>query len=130
MLNKYTKIDMDDFTGIISILILLVLVDSIYLYFTKDIFGALIVKIQRVSSPIRYVGAGIVYVLLAIALWIFIVKKQRPLWEAALLGACIYGVFDFTNYAMLKNYDLNVAMMDTAWGAVLLTIATYIIRKF
>ena len=110
------------------ILLILVALDSIYIYFTKSIFGQLIAKIQRTALDVRVLGAVIVYLLLAIGLYLFILEPRRPLWYAAILGLVIYGVFDFTNYAILKNYDLSVALMDTVWGATLMTLTTYIVR--
>ena len=49
--------------------------------------------------------------------------------EAGLLGLVIYGTFDFTNYAMFKNYDLMVAVMDMVWGSILFMATTYIFQK-
>jgi len=39
--------------------------------------------------------------------------------EAALLGFLTYGIYDFTNLATIKNYDINIAIVDTIWGGVL-----------
>lgn len=32
------------------------------------------------------------------------------------LGLLAYGTYDMTNLATLKNYQLSVALIDTAWG--------------
>jgi len=63
---------------------------------------------------------------LAIALYWFILKGRRPIWEAGLLGLATYAVFEFTNYAMFKNYDLKIAIMDSVWGATLFMLTTLI----
>jgi uncharacterized membrane protein len=34
------------------------------------------------------------------------------------LGLLAYGTYDMTNLATLKNYQLSVALIDTAWGGV------------
>ena len=111
---------------IFKIFILLILVDSVYLYFTQKMFGEMVVRIQRVAMQVRWWSAAVVYVFAAVLLYWFIIKNRRPLWEATLLGLAIYGVYDFTNYAILKNYDLHIAIMDTVWGATLFTLATWI----
>lgn len=36
--------------------------------------------------------------------------------QGSLLGASMYGVYDFTNYATLKNYSLEMTLADWAWG--------------
>ena len=107
----------------------MLLLDSVYLYFTKSIFGELVAKIQRTAMQLRIEGAIIVYLLLAIGLYYFIVKPGLSAWEAGLLGLVIYGTFDFTNYAMLKNYDLKIAIMDTVWGSLLFALTTLILGK-
>lgn len=117
------------FPTILTILMIMLLLDSVYLYFTKSIFGELVAKIQRTAMQLRIEGAIIVYLLLAIGLYYFIVKPGLSAWEAGLLGLVIYGTFDFTNYAMLKNYDLKTAIMDTVWGSLLFALTTLIVGK-
>ena len=117
------------FPTILTILVIMLLLDSVYLYFTKSIFGELVAKIQRTAMQLRIEGAIIVYILLAIGLYYFIVKPGLSAWEAGLLGLVIYGTFDFTNYAMLKNYDLKIAIMDTVWGSLLFALTTLILGK-
>ena len=103
-------------------------IDSVYLFLTKAIFGEMVAKIQRTAIQFRLEGAIIVYLLLAVALYYFIVKPGLSVWEAGLLGLVIYGTFDFTNYAMFKNYDLKTAIMDTVWGSILFALTTLIVQ--
>ena len=114
---------------ILLIMVIMFLLDSVYLYFTKSIFGELVAKIQRTAMQLRIEGAIIVYILLALGLYYFIVKPGLSAWEAGLLGLVIYGTFDFTNYAMFKNYDLKTAIMDTVWGSLLFALTTLIVGK-
>jgi uncharacterized membrane protein len=113
----------------LTILVIMLLLDSVYLYLTKSMFGELVAKIQRTAMQFRIEGAIIVYILLALGLYYFIVKPGLSAWEAGLLGLVIYGTFDFTNYAMLKNYDLKIAIMDTVWGSLLFALTTLILGK-
>jgi uncharacterized membrane protein len=112
------------------ILVVMLMLDSIYLYFTKSIFGQLVAKIQRTALELKMIALPVVYILLAVGLYVFVVEPGKSLWHAALLGLVIYGVFDFTNYAMFKKYDLNVALMDMMWGSTLMVLTTYIVRLF
>ena len=109
-------------TTFLTILVVMLLLDSVYLFFTKNIFGEVVAKIQRTAMQLRLEGAVIVYLLLALGFYYFIVKPGRSAWEAGLLGLIIYGTFDFTNYAMFKNYDLMTAIMDTVWGSILFAL--------
>jgi uncharacterized membrane protein len=113
---------------IFTILFVMLALDSVYLYLTKSMYGQLVAKIQRTALELKWVGAIIVYALLVIGLYVFIIEPGKPLWQAALLGLVIYGVFDFTNYAMFKKYDLSIALMDMMWGSILFTSTTYIVR--
>jgi uncharacterized membrane protein len=113
---------------LLLILFVMLALDSVYLYFTKSIFGQMVAKIQRTALEFKMVGAVVVYLLLAIGLYVFVIEPQKSLWHAALLGLVIYGVYDFTSYAILKKYDLNVAIMDMVWGSVLMTATTYVFR--
>jgi len=92
-------------------------------------FGELVAKIQRTAMQLRIEGAIVVYILLALGLYYFIVKPGLSAWQAGLLGLVIYGTFDYTNYAMFKNYDLKIAIMDTMWGSLLFALTTLILRE-
>ncbi len=113
----------------IKVLIILVIVDAVYLYIIGGWAQTMVVKIQRLYSPINYVAAAVVYVLLALGLTYFIVEPKKTVFEAALLGLVVYGVFDFTNMAMFKHYDMRFALIDTAWGATLATITAYLAKS-
>ncbi|MCM2395958.1 DUF2177 family protein [Rhizobium sp. S95] len=43
--------------------------------------------------------------------------------NGALLGLVAYGTYDATNLATLKNWTLNVSVVDVLWGAILTAIA-------
>lgn len=114
---------------ILLITIIMLVLDALYLTATRGVFGAVVAKIQRVAMQIRIEGAIVVYVLLVLGLYKFIISERRPVKDAAILGLVIYGVFDFTNYTMFKNYDLTTALMDTAWGTTLMALTTYLVYQ-
>ena len=100
-------------TTFIKVILILVIVDAVYLYFVGSWAQTMVVKIQRVYSPVRYTSAAIVYLLLAAGLSYFIVEPKKNLWEAAVFGLVVYGVFDFTNititfYSFLFFYYLSL----------------------
>jgi uncharacterized membrane protein len=114
---------------LLLIALIMLLLDAMYLTATRSIFGAVVAKIQRVAMLFRLEGAVIVYALLVFGLYKFIISERRPVKDAAILGLVIYGVFDFTNYAMFKNYDMATALMDTAWGSILMALTTYLVYQ-
>ena len=124
MLNVYSM-----WKTFLLIALIMLLLDAMYLAATRSIFGAVVAKIQRVAMQFRLEGAVIVYALLVFGLYKFIISERRPVKDAAILGLVIYGVFDFTNYAIFKNYDMATALMDTAWGSTLMALTTYLVYQ-
>jgi uncharacterized membrane protein len=114
---------------LLLIALIMLLLDAIYLTATRSIFGAVVAKIQRVAMQFRLEGAVVVYALLVFGLYKFIISERRQVKDAAILGLVIYGVFDFTNYAIFKNYDMATALMDTAWGSTLMALTTYLVYQ-
>jgi uncharacterized membrane protein len=41
----------------------------------------------------------------------------------------MYGVYNFVNYAVLNDYLLSSALIDTIWGSILYMITLYVYRK-
>ena len=113
--------------------ILLVLVDSIYLYFVgKPVFDKTVAAIQNSSLVVNIAPAVFTYILMAILLNYFIISVNKSAFDAFILGFCTYGIFDFTNMAIFKKYNLRTAITDTLWGAILfftVTSITYYVKK-
>jgi uncharacterized membrane protein len=117
---------MFDFTILISS-ICFILIDSIYLNLIKGYFSKQIATVQGSEPKINYVGAALCYLFLIIGLNYFIIKPNKSVKEAFLLGIVIYGVFETTNYALFKKWNIFTVILDTVWGGVLFAITTYIV---
>ena len=90
-----------------------------------------IARIQEGKIQPVYWAAAIVYVLLAVGIVYFVLPKVGPgtsflnvFLAGALMGLIIYGVYDMTNYATLKDFPVNLAFADMAWGATVTGLAT------
>ena len=80
------------------------------------------------SANPRLVAAAIAYALLATALCVFVVRPDqrwpRAFVRGALLGLCLYGVFDFTNKGIFGDlYPWDLLATDLAWGSLALGTA-------
>ncbi|MDF1678808.1 MAG: DUF2177 family protein [Legionellaceae bacterium] len=69
-------------------------------------------------------AAAMVYVLFAISLLFFIFPLAKDniihaLGYGALLGCIIYGVYDFTLIAIMKDWPIKMGLIDWAWGTFL-----------
>lgn len=111
--------------------IILVILDSIYLNLIKGHFSALIKNIQGTPLVLNmwsYVSIAVCYIFLITGLNYFIIKPNRSIQDAFLLGLVIYGVYETTNYALFKDWTLFTVIVDTLWGGILFALTTYIVR--
>lgn len=116
---------------ILEIFILAVIllgIDMIYLKLSSNHFKTQVRKIQSSELKLNYKYAIMSYVLLVLGLYYFIIVKDNNAFEAGLLGLVIYGVFDGTNGAILKDWDLKTVLIDTPWGGILFALTTIIYR--
>jgi uncharacterized membrane protein len=105
-------------------------IDSVYLSnIGGPMFDNMVKKIQKDDMKLNIYGAIGAYILMILALYKFIIVERKPPTDAFILGVCIYGVFDFTNYAIFKNYSLIVGLLDLLWGGILYYIVTWITYK-
>lgn len=82
-------------------------------------------RIQGQPLQMRYGSAAFVYILLA-----YMLLQTKSAKEAFFYGAAIYGVYDFTNHALLDQYDWKFAIADTLWGGVLFVLARHLLKAF
>lgn len=101
--------------------------DSVYLGLVKDNWRKMVSNIQGAQMNLRMFPAIGVYILMSFALYYFIIVPRRSVYDAALLGLVIYGVFDFTNMALFKNYSLLLALTDTLWGSALFAMCAFVV---
>lgn len=73
-----------------------------------------------------YVIGCVVFVVLPALSW------QRAAKLGALLGLMAYGTYDLTNWATLRDWSVQVSLMDWAWGTVATAVAStvgYLVAK-
>ena len=107
--------------------IILVAIEAVYLRLMLPYFNSQIKKIQGKEITPRPYSVVIVYIIIITGLYYFIIGPNKSYKDGAFFGLAVYGVFDFTNHAILDNYSLPLAMMDTIWGMVLCGTTTFII---
>ena len=115
------------------------ILDGIWITMNQKMYAALYTRVQC-GKPMRIKldSAIIAYVFLVTIMIVFLpplVKNtDRSLLAsfktAGLMGACIYGIYNFTNLATLTDYSLKAAMIDTLWGMTLFTIVGWLIAHY
>ena len=109
--------------------IVLTLIDFIYLNLIGGYFKNQVKKVQGTPLSVNYLGAAVCYVFLVVGLYYFIIKPHKSTSDAFLFGLVIYGVYETTNYALLKNWSIFTVFIDTLWGGLLFALTTIIINK-
>ena len=108
--------------------ILLISIDFVYLNSVKGYFSKQIQNVQGSPLVINYLGAALCYLFLVVGLNYFIIKPKKSVSDAFLLGIVIYGVYETTSYALLKNWSILTVIMDTLWGGLLFASTTYMVN--
>jgi uncharacterized membrane protein len=89
-------------------------------------YGNAIKKIQ--GSPMKLnVGYAIAsYVFLCLGMYLFLLRDLdiRKNWgpqimKAFLFGLIVYGVYETTNAAIIKDWTIDLVLVDTLWGGIL-----------
>ena len=120
-MNKFSII-----YDILLISIILVVIDTGYLYSMKKFFNNQIKLVQGTDIQMNIYAAMLCYIVLVYGLYYFIIRNHRSPWDAFLFGLTIYGVYETTTYAILKNWHIKTVMIDTLWGGVLMAAVTWL----
>jgi len=111
------------------VLVIFITIDlPMILYINNNMYEKTFKKINKRGKipPNRiYVSAIFIYLLLAFALYYFSVRQDNVT-NAAIIGLIIYGVYNLTNHATIKKYELKQTLIDMAWGTFLCTIVAYL----
>ena len=94
----------------------------------KNYFNNQVQRIQGSPIKINYLGTALCYIFLIIGINYFIIKPHKSVNDAFLLGIIIYGVYETTSYALLKNWSIITVIIDTLWGGLLFATTTYLVN--
>jgi uncharacterized membrane protein len=118
---------MFDFLMLVSAIVFIT-TDFVYLNVIKDYFLNQIKLVQGSEPKVNYLGVALCYIFLIAGINYFIIKPRKSVNDAFLLGIVIYGVYETTNYALLKNWSIITVIIDTLWGGLLFAFTTYIVN--
>jgi uncharacterized membrane protein len=111
---------------ILIITIIIAILDGIFLYMNRSLFINQIIQVQAAPIKVDYFSAILCYILLIYGLYYFIIKDNKPVYDAFLLGIIVYGIYETTTKSLLKDWNYNTVIIDTLWGGVLFGLTTYI----
>ena len=91
--------------------------------FSRHIGPLMLENIRLVPAAAFYLAyvAGLLYLVSLPAL-----RTGAPvLIPAAILGAVAYGTYEFTSYAIMKDWHWQMVATDTLWGTVLTALSAW-----
>ena len=110
----------------ITLSLIMILLDGIYLYNIKDIANRQIMLVQNAPINIKILSTIICYIFLIFGLNYFIINENKTVYDAFILGVVIYAVYETTSYSLFDKWSGSFALMDTIWGGVLFFMTTKI----
>lgn len=119
------------------ILLSLLVFDALWIMLNLNRYKEMILKIQGKALQINVFGVVIAYIFIYILLVLSIklhINKKSSIMDCVkycgIIGLCVYGIYNFTNYALYKNFSISIAIADTIWGGVLFTLVAMIYKWF
>lgn len=128
-MNKFVN----NIKGTITLLVLDLL--WIYLYMGKQ-YTHQIQQIQKSEMKVNPYLALLSYILMVIGLNMFVLPNIRKDHEfedtlkyGFTYGIILYGVYDFTAGAVLKDWNLRLSIIDILWGGFVYFVSSYVGSK-
>ncbi len=118
------------------VLLLFLVIDLIWLGvlmtgFYKGELGAAARLRGEALAPI-WGAALLVYLLIPLGIVVFVVPQVAAGQSAALglawgalYGLILYGVYDLTNYSLLRDWSLRLTLVDIGWGCFICAVTSY-----
>jgi uncharacterized membrane protein len=121
----------------LSLVPIVIIIDYLWLArimgdFYRSGLNSLVRKQGTALDPILW-AALMVYICIPLGIVLFVLPhvSQDNLVVSSLswgflFGVVLYGVYDMTNYSLLKEWPLKVAIVDILWGGTLCAISSCI----
>ena len=112
----------------------MLILDFIWLtMFMSKRYKVMIKDIQGEELKVNMVYAAFAYLLMIIGQQVYIKplikSKKDVLIYGGLFGLIVFGVYDLTAGAVIKKWDLNLAIIDILWGVFLFTVSSLPLLK-
>lgn len=107
----------------------MLILDFIWLtMFMSKRYKVMIKDIQGEELKVKMIYAALVYLLMIIGQQVYvkplIKSKKDVLIYGGLFGLIVFGIYDLTAGAVIKKWDLKLAIIDILWGVFLFTVSS------
>jgi uncharacterized membrane protein len=91
--------------------------------FTRYIGASMVEPIRALPALLFYAAyvAGLLY----LVSWPALKAGAPVLLPAAIIGAMAYGTYEFTSYAIMRDWNVQMVITDFAWGTVLTAFSAW-----
>lgn len=135
-------------TDLIVLALIVLALDAVFLTLFKDFFARQVMLVQGTAMQVNIPSAAVCYILMVVGLYYFVLRHiivpnatstaasiqtmriGDGIKTAFFLGILVYGVYETTTLAILKNWTPTTALIDTTWGGTLFALSTYIFYKY
>jgi uncharacterized membrane protein len=135
-------------TDLVVLAIIILALDAVFLYTISDMFSRQIMLVQGTALKVNIPSAAICYVLIVLGLYYFVLRHiivpnassaaaaiqnmrlRDGMIAAFFLGVFVYGVYETTTLALLRNWSPMTAVIDTTWGGTLFALSAYLFYTY
>jgi len=135
-------------SDLIAVAVIILALDAVFLTLTKDLFARQVMLVQGTAMKVNIPSAAVCYILIVLGLYYFVLRhiivpnatsaaasiQTMRLGDgvraAFFLGVLVYGVYETTTLAILRNWSPMTAVIDTTWGGTLFALSAYLFYKY
>ena len=135
-------------TDLIVLAVIILALDAVFLYLAKDMFSRQVMLVQGTAMKVNIPSAAICYFLIVVGLYYFVLRHiivpnatttaaaiqtmrlGDGIKAAFFLGILVYGVYETTTLAILRNWSPVTAIIDTTWGGTLFALSAFLFYKY
>lgn len=132
---------MEEYIKYIIAFVIILVLDVLWIYLNFKMYSKNIRNVQKTDLVLNYTYAFAAYVLVVFAsLYIAIPftkyhlnkndsitdKLYKSFIYGGSIGLAVYGIYNFTNLSIFKEYSLKLAIIDSIWGIVLNTFVAFV----
>lgn len=123
------------FKSLLVSLMVVVFIETVWLVMVANNFYYIFIG-HLMNGGINWITQFFLSIIFSCALVYFVVNPaikdndfKKLLTSSVLLGLIAYGTYDLTNFSTLRDWPLNITVIDMIWG-ICLTVLTAIISYF
>lgn len=116
----------------------MIILDSIWLGFAANQFYLQelkhLIRGDGTAFDVNYAAAGCVYIVMVMGFMFFLAPYfsdwtwKQTIYKSAVFGFVVYGVYDLTNLATLRDWPVTITILDMTWGSFLYATSACVVK--